>query len=139
KGWENGIDPHHKIPEMDNRNIYETTNRLLIEADLDLNNLNVSPAAQIRQVWSNRGNITFNWDINPTMAEGEHDGMIWIYGSLLDDVKNQDKRLILSAQHFTISVKRIFGLSIPSLRWVGGGGILLSVLWFLEAWLLNKL
>jgi len=139
KGGENGLELSQTMSENENSNIFGTSPHLFLEADLDLSNLRVSPAAQIQQAWSDRGNLTLNWDINAAMEEGEHDGMIWIYGYLRDDEKNQDKRLILSAQHFTITVKRLFGLSMPALRWLGGGGILLSLLWLLEAWLQNKL
>lgn len=131
-GGREGQDQSDTMPNIGNLNTDGAQNRLLIEADLDLSGLNVSPAAQIKQTWSKRGNLAFNWDIS-AITEGEHDGLIWIYGYLQDDVRYQDKRIILSAQHFTITVKRLLGLSMPSLRWVGGCGVLVSLGWYLFA------
>lgn len=100
--------------------------QILIEADLDLSNMDIAPAPQIRQILGDDGEIHFRWDVYPRI-DGVHDGLLWVYAYLDNGEAQQENRLILSAKHFTIKSDRIFGLAMPAVRWLGFGGVLLGV------------
>jgi hypothetical protein len=125
--------------EMDSaQKLNDNVPRVLIIANLDINNLNVNPATELQQVFRIDNSLNYHWDISPRET-GEYDGLLWIEGYLLDNQNNKRSHFILNADPFTIRVKNLFGLSIQNARWLSGVGLFVICIFGLENWVARRI
>ncbi|MGB9673292.1 MAG: hypothetical protein ACPL3P_04075 [Anaerolineales bacterium] len=109
----------------------QESSRLTLEANLDLSNAQLSPAAQIRQILPQDGHLRFRWAIYP-QEQGDLSGMLWVYGIVGQKDQTSENRFVLSALPFVIKTAQVFGLIMPTFRWFMIGGMLLSFVLLLE-------
>lgn len=103
----------------------------MLEARLEFPELVINPNGTIVQPAGNQENpLEYRWSLT-ALQPGEVNGTLWIY-LVSQDAEGDEQRDALVARSLELKASSIFGLSIPSVRWIGGILIIISMPWIIR-------
>jgi hypothetical protein len=105
-------------------NLYET-HTILVEAQLDLVGMQVSPPGATFEVLQPGKSATFYWSIRPEDA-GTYRGTVWLHLNFRDKLSGEESRIAVSAQVVEIEAVDFFGLSVNVARTSGVVGSIIG-------------
>jgi hypothetical protein len=105
-------------------NLYET-HTVLVEAQLDLAGMQISPPGATFEVLQPGKPATFYWSIRPEDA-GTYRGTVWLHLNFRDKLSGEENRIAVSAQIVEIEAVDFFGLSVNVARTSGVVGSIIG-------------
>ncbi len=107
-------------------NVYDTHN-ILAESRLEMAGVIVRPDATVSEPLLPGQKVIFFWSLQP-LDVGTYRGRVWFYLRFVPKNGGDDTRVALSAMEIELESRSFFGLSASVVRWLGLGGIFISVM-----------